>query len=126
MTYRTTKQRQAILAILKGTKTYPNAEWIYNRLKYEIPRLSMGTVYRNLNVLMKQGYIQKLSPMGVKTSHSRFDACTVIHYHISCKCCDTVEDLELPRNVSTVLQNAASTIGFIVTGYHVGVTGTMS
>lgn len=132
MNTRNTMQRQAIFEILKGTKLHPTVEWIYNCLKRKMPRLSQGTVYRNLNVLCEQGLIKKLPPLyrhpsyaasRAASSHNRFDACTILHYHITCEDCGTMTDLKLPRNVSTVFQIAAAKIDFIVTNHHLDVSG---
>ena len=55
--YRKSKQRQKILEILKSTEMHPTATWIYDQLKKEYPSLSLGNVYRNLNILVEQGSI---------------------------------------------------------------------
>ena len=51
------KKRAAILELLCSTKEHPSAEWIYSRLKPAYPDLSLGTVYRNLNLFLEQGEI---------------------------------------------------------------------
>ncbi len=55
------RQREAILAYLHSTKEHPTAETVYTCLKQENPKLSLGTVYRNLNLLAVSGEIQRLS-----------------------------------------------------------------
>jgi Fe2+ or Zn2+ uptake regulation protein len=94
MEYRKSQQRERILKILKETKSHPTADWIYMRLKEEIPELSLGTVYRNLKVLMDQGLIQKL-PFG--STFDRFEAKIAPHYHLVCEKCGLVEDFEMPQ-----------------------------
>ncbi|MFQ5901182.1 MAG: transcriptional repressor, partial [Thermodesulfobacteriota bacterium] len=54
------KHRQIILNVLKGVKTHPTADWIYEELKKEIPNISLGTVYRNLTYLKENNFILKL------------------------------------------------------------------
>ena len=49
------KKRDAIYECVRSTKTHPSAEWVYSRLKPEIPDLSLGTVYRNLNLFQQEG-----------------------------------------------------------------------
>ena len=56
------RQREAIIHFLKSRKDHPTAEVIYQHLKEDQPNLSLGTVYRNLNLLAEIGEIQKLSP----------------------------------------------------------------
>jgi len=94
MEYRRSQQRERILEILEETKSHPTADWIYMRLKEEIPELSLGTVYRNLKVLMEQGLIQKL-PFG--STFDRFEAKIAPHYHLVCEKCGLVEDFEMPQ-----------------------------
>lgn len=88
------KQREAILAYLRSTTEHPTAETIYTRLKQENPKLSLGTVYRNLNLLAASGEIQKLC-CGDGTDH--FDATVTPHYHFVCKGCNRVMDLSMPQ-----------------------------
>ena len=52
---RYSKQREAIRMYLLSTKSHPTAEAVYNNIKNEHPRISLGTVYRNLNLLEEQG-----------------------------------------------------------------------
>lgn len=90
---RNTRQRQLIIAELRGTKSHPTAEWIYQRVKAKMPRISLGTVYRNLAVLKDQKLIQELPRVG---SQSRYDGNPEPHYHFVCLNCGSVEDIETP------------------------------
>jgi Fur family transcriptional regulator, peroxide stress response regulator len=93
MKYRNSRQRQRILEILKETKSHPTADQVYKKLKEEFPELSLGTVYRNLNVLLEQGHIEKL-PFG--STFDRFEAKIKPHYHLVCDKCGLVKDFEMP------------------------------
>ena len=88
---RMTKQRKAILNILKGTDVHPTADWIYEKVKKEIPNISLGTVYRNLNVLEEMGEIMVLD---YGSSHSRYDGNPKNHYHFKCENCGKVFDID--------------------------------
>ncbi len=88
------KQREAILAYLHSTTEHPTAETIYTNLKQENAKLSLGTVYRNLNLLAASGEIQKLC-CGDGTDH--FDATVAPHYHFVCEECGKVMDLDMPQ-----------------------------
>ena len=79
MQHRKSRQRERILLLLRKTASHPTAEWVYMKLKKEIPDLSLGTVYRNLKVLMEQGQIQKL-PAG--SVFDRFEGNIAPHYHL--------------------------------------------
>ncbi|KXS40649.1 MAG: Fur family transcriptional regulator, peroxide stress response regulator [Candidatus Frackibacter sp. T328-2] len=93
---RMTKQRKKILEILKSTDTHPTADWIYDQVKEEIPNISLGTVYRNLNVLKEMGKIMELN---YGSSYSRFDGNPENHYHFTCVGCGKVMDVDEPIHV---------------------------
>jgi Fe2+ or Zn2+ uptake regulation protein len=96
MKYRKSRQREKILDLLKHTDTHPDADWVYNRLKKQIPNLSLGTVYRNLRILVQQGQILKL-PFG--STFDRYDGCISPHYHVICESCGSVYDFNMPENI---------------------------
>lgn len=89
---RITKQRKAILRVLKNTKSHPTADWIYEQVKKEIPNISLGTVYRNLNVLSELGKIQILD---YGSTYSRYDGNPENHYHFRCEKCGKVFDIHV-------------------------------
>ncbi len=84
------KQREALLTLLQSVTCHPDAEWLYNNLKNEYPKLSLATVYRNLGVLCAQGEAIKLD-IGDGTVH--YDATTTDHDHFFCKVCRSLSDL---------------------------------
>ena len=101
---RYSKNREAILACLRGTKTHPTADWIYAQLKPDCPELSLATVYRNLNALKEQG---KIRSVGIVNGQERFDAMTQPHPHAVCARCGAVIDLSgvpVPRELIDAVQ----------------------
>ena len=91
------KKRQALLEALCHSKEHPTAEMLYNQLKPEFPELSLGTVYRNLGVLVQEGLIKSV---GHVNGQERYDAMMEAHPHFVCRNCHGVIDLELPDTVS--------------------------
>lgn len=89
---RYSRQREAIHRYLLSTKTHPTAEMVYNQIQQEFPHISLGTVYRNLNLLVEQGLVLRLD-CGDGLDH--FDGYTEPHYHFYCKNCGSVLDLEM-------------------------------
>ena len=89
---RMTKQRKKILEVLRNTDCHPTADWIYEQVKEDIPNISLGTVYRNLNVLEEMGKIMELN---YGSDHSRFDGIPENHYHFRCLECGKVVDLDV-------------------------------
>lgn len=95
---RNTKQRKLILKMLENTKEHPTAEVIYFAVKKELPNISLGTIYRNLNILKQQGTIKEIKTSGKRT---HYDADVSFHSHFICQKCDVVSDfkIKLPLNI---------------------------
>ena len=89
-TKRYSAKREAILQLIKETKTHPTAEWVFQQLKPKFPDLSLGTVYRNLSEFRQDG---TLISVGVVNGQERFDAETGPHTHFICTCCGGVSDV---------------------------------
>ncbi len=94
--HRMTRQRKLILETLQGLKTHPTADEVFGIVRKKLPRISLGTVYRNLELLNEQGLIRKLETAG---KQKRFDGDISRHDHIKCVQCGKIDDLEsrLPR-----------------------------
>lgn len=84
------RQREAILKVLCSTTSHPTAAWIYEKVREEIPNISLGTVYRNLAQLEEDGTIRKI-PVG--DNHEHFDGDTTQHSHFFCKGCEQITDI---------------------------------
>jgi Fur family ferric uptake transcriptional regulator len=86
---RMTPQRKVILEELCKVCTHPGADEIYRIVRRYLPRISLGTVYRNLEVLVDQGKIQKIESAGAM---KRYDGNPEPHYHIRCVVCGKLDD----------------------------------
>jgi len=113
---RYSRQRELIYQALKGTNEHPTADMLFRALKTENPSLSLATVYRNLNLLAKEGRITRM-PFPVE----RYDAVTCPHPHFVCSRCGCVTDLDLPYDPA--LDRAAARNGCRVTGHSILFTG---
>jgi len=87
--HRMTPQRSIILEEVCKNNTHPSADEIYERVRKRLPRISLGTVYRNLDILCAQGKIHKLELSGAM---KRYDGIPTRHYHIRCLNCGRVDD----------------------------------
>ena len=101
-TLKYSRQRESIKACLMGRKDHPTADALYTSIREQFPNISLGTVYRNLNLLVELGEIRKLS-CGDGTDH--FDYDTSPHYHYVCKKCGKIVDLAMETD--TGLEAAA-------------------
>jgi Fur family peroxide stress response transcriptional regulator len=95
MEHRKSKQREQILKLLKSTDTHPTANWLFDKLKKDFPNLSLGTIYRNLNILLEQKLIKKIE---FGSTFDRFDSNISEHHHFICKKCNSIKDITLPDN----------------------------
>ena len=84
-------QREQIYLAIRESRAHPTAEMVYEQLKPQMPKLSLGTVYRNLRQMAREGRLLELDgPV------ARFDAVTAPHTHFRCDCCGAVLDLDMP------------------------------
>ena len=111
---RTSKKRQSIYDALCATTAHPSAEQIYAQLKPEIPDLSLGTVYRNLNVLIEDGLI---ITVGNVNGEVRYDANTSDHSHFVCTKCGRVDDVFLDLSIDSRYSDVEEIIGGKVKGH---------
>jgi len=94
---RNTRQRQVILEELRSTQSHPTVAEVYGLVRRRLPNISLGTVYRNLHVLVEHGLVRKLEAGGTQ---ARFDADLRSHYHIRCLHCGRLGDLNItPRSL---------------------------
>ncbi len=84
------KQREAVKAYLVSQVEHPTADNVYFKLREDFPNISLGTVYRNLNLLVDLGEAIKINS---KDGSIRYDARIAPHYHFICEKCGGVSDL---------------------------------
>jgi Fur family ferric uptake transcriptional regulator len=107
-------QRQLILEELRRGKNHPSAQEIYDRVRHRLPKISLGTVYRNLERLAAHGLIQKIEATG---GQRRFDGDLEEHYHVRCLYCGRVEDASLPM-LSRLNQTYGKMSDYTILGHH--------
>lgn len=118
---RMTKQRKLILHSIQGRTDHPSADLIYQQVKEGLPRISLATVYRNLEVLTETGDITKLD---YGSGQSRYDPRTDKHHHFRCSVCDKIEDVPFQIRVEPLDQSHPWVQERIVTEARVELIGT--
>ena len=111
-----TKQKEIILDAVFELNHHPTADEIYLYLKKDYPRLSLATVYRNLNTYAQDGKIRKVSIPG---DSERFDFNLSEHEHFYCESCHQVYDVKV--NISEVINNVSP---FVLSYYKLMLYGT--
>lgn len=115
---RMTRQRAVILEELRKVKSHPTADEVYSIVRERLPRISLGTVYRNLDFLADTGQILKLEAAG---STKRFDGDTSWHQHVRCIHCGRIGDVMTPQPVPSF--DSLSVDGFHIVGARVEYDG---
>lgn len=91
------KKRDAILEVIRSTKTHPTAQWVYEQLKPRILDLSLGTVYRNINLFKQE---ETVCSVATVDGEDRVDGNVAPHPHLICEKCSRVIDLP-PADIAT-------------------------
>lgn len=112
--FRMTSQRQVILRELRNVVSHPTADEIYLMVRNVLPHISLGTVYRNLEILTDMGLVQKLECSG---NQRRYDGNPERHHHIRCTECGRVSDVA-PDAVTAFSFLTDRIPGFQVIGAH--------
>ena len=115
-----TTQRKVIIEELKKLTTHPTADELYEIVKLRLPKISLGTVYRNLEQLSNAGKILKL---GISGKQKRFDGNVEKHFHLRCSVCGAVRDIdhELFFDIDRMIESNREAMG--VSGYNIEFCG---
>jgi len=119
MQLRMTNQREMILKELKKSKGHLRADELYERIKKKMPRISLATIYRNLEILSEAGIVAKLEVSG---RQKRFDYEVKPHDHIYCVSCHRVDDLDLQLK-GVDFETMSDVNGYTITGCRLEVSG---
>ena len=116
---RLTTQRQIILEELSKVTSHPTANEVYDMVRKRLPRIGLGTIYRNLELMAESGIILKLEVGGTQ---KRFDATVSTHYHIRCTTCGKVDDIdiEVQKEINEI---AARSCDYKILGHHIEFSG---
>jgi len=109
---RSTQQRQAVIDAVRALHDHPTADRVFFEVRKRLPSISLGTVYRNLNILVEAGTVAEIStPENVR----RYDGNTHRHGHVVCTRCGAVADIRPPAEATEAVVKATE----FATGYRV-------
>lgn len=111
---RLTDQRRLVLSAVRATDSHPTAEWVHAAVRKHLPRVSLATVYRNLRLLARHGFLAEIHA----GPSVRFDARVRRHHHFTCSACGRIFDLEEPVDPRLDARVAART-GFRVSHHRI-------
>ena len=115
MKRRNTVQRSLVYEAVNRLKSHATADEIYEAIVSEHPRVSRGTVYRNLNQLAEEGEIRKILVPG---GADRYDHCCHEHYHARCLSCGRLFDIEMDY-IADLQKAIKDAHGFAISGHDI-------
>ncbi|MBB5233778.1 Fur family transcriptional regulator [Deinococcus budaensis] len=110
---RQTRQRQAVIEVLRTSRAHPDAAWIHAQVRAELPSVSLGTVYRTLDALVRDGVLMTIERAGQATRYD-YKHAGEDHHHAVCRGCGAIFDVDM--SAVPGLPAAALPGGFQVTG----------
>lgn len=114
-----TRQRRVLLEELRSLRNHPTADELHQRLRVQLPTISLGTVYRNLDMLCRGGQVRRLE---TGQGPARYDGELRPHYHLRCEGCGRLEDVDVAL-VREPGFPGTSPGGFEITGCQVELLG---
>ena len=112
-----TKQRALLLEAVRAADTHPTADELFQIVRRDLPAISLATVYRNLNYMVEEGLVRRITVPGMP---DRFDRCLKAHDHMVCDRCGSIVDFSLPFDLGAEI---AQSIGSPISGYSLVVRG---
>ena len=101
MEVRMTRQRQLILDIINSSYAHLTAEGVYTEARQKMPKISLGTVYRNLGLLAQNGEIRRIV---LENQPDRYDRRFPGHDHFVCPDCGAVRDIPAEMSMEKTIE----------------------
>ena len=117
---RNTLQKRIVSDIFCSMNNHPSAGMVYEAVQEKFPGISRATVYRLLAEAAEEGKILRLK---LTDANDRYDVTTKKHYHVVCRCCGAVADVEVQVDDAALTEQAVGHEGFLVEDCHVEFVG---
>jgi Fe2+ or Zn2+ uptake regulation protein len=114
-----TPQRRVILDELSRLHGHPTAREVFRRARRRLPRVSLGTVYRNLELFSQRGLIRTVE---LSASERRYDAEIYHHDHVRCIRCGRIENAPI-EHLDGLEEELAERSGYEIVGHRLEFEG---
>lgn len=91
---RQTKQRAAVMEVLRTARSHPDAAQVHAQVREQLPHVSLGTVYRTLDALVRDGVVTTIERAGQATRYD-YRHPGEEHHHAVCRSCGAIFDVEV-------------------------------
>lgn len=119
LTFKMTKPRKVILEELRKMHNHPTADQLYEQVRTRLPRVSLATIYRNLDLMVKDGLVRQLAS---ECGQRRYDGDLQTHWHVRCMHCNSIDDVfHLPQEPS--IAGVQSRTGYKILGHRLELVG---
>ena len=120
MTKRNTLQKGIVSDVFSSMTNHPSAGMVYDAVHEKYPNISRATVYRILAEAAEEGVIQRLK---LSDANDRYDITLGKHYHVTCRGCGAVADVNLKLDTEGLFEDAEGCQGFSVENCHIEFSG---
>ena len=117
---RNTLQKRIVSDVFCSMTNHPSAGMVFDAVQEKFPGISKATVYRLLAEAAEEGKIQRLKLIDAP---DRYDFTLTDHYHIVCRCCGAVADVDTELDGRAITDGAMGHEGFLVENCHVEFVG---
>ena len=117
---RNTLQKRIVSDVFCSMNNHPSAGMVYEAVQEKFPGISKATVYRLLAEAAEEGKIQRLK---LTDANDRYDVTLGKHYHVVCRCCGAVADVEATNRDAELTADAKGCEGFSIESCHVEFVG---
>ncbi|MDY6970075.1 MAG: transcriptional repressor [Spirochaetota bacterium] len=118
--HKTSRQRDGITFLLSKKNYHPTVDEIYDLMRKDFSKISLATVYRNLDTLQRMGKINKID---IPDQPARYDGNTNEHFHIRCTACGYIEDVCIDFNIKDYVDVNAAMPNFELTECFISFAG---
>ncbi len=117
---RNTVQKGIVLEVFRSMHNHPSAGMVYEAVHEKYPEISKATVYRLLAEWAEEGVIDKLC---FSQTDVRYDTRQDEHYHVVCRGCGAVADVDIPVRRAIEQTDAKIYEDFLVEDFNVEFRG---
>ena len=117
---RNTLQKRIVSDVFCSMNNHPSATMVSEAVCEKYPGISKATVYRLLAEAAEEGKVQRLK---LTEADDRFDITTKKHYHVVCRECGAVADVDVEVDDAGLANSAVGHQGFAIDGCHVEFIG---